>query len=328
MSGFEYSKELQYTLTILIAIYALRHFKKPKIKDFNLCVILTVLGIISYTFGTHNGYDTNMRAIIVPPLFLLIINSKSERLLKPLFVFALIVVILETILFYTELNFWLHITRFGLIRPYGAFLDIHLSGLFLATSFFLFGHKYIGGFISILSLSLQTPIAYSLVFLNKKNILIFMLFITLTIILLYRVGHLEVDDASFSSTEIVDLKGSDTSSMANVYLSFLKSTVDKCYFIGCSSNNVEVEMIEGGYIGLFMDIGLMRALYFFGFPWLLFYTWFVFRISRSKVVPGIYFMTLLHYPLVFGIITTALMAISINYYNNIVSVKKYYLASS
>ena len=76
-------------------------------------------------------------------------------------------------------------------------------------------------------------------------------------------------------------------------------------------------MVEGGHLGLFEDIGLMRALYFFGFPWMLFYTWLVFRISRSKVLPAIYFMTLLHYPLVFGIITTALMAISINYYNNI-----------
>jgi len=328
MWAFDYSTYIQYSLTILIALYALWHVRTPNKKDLTLCVILTILGIISYTFGSLNGYDTNMRAIVVPPLFLLTINSKSERLLKPLFVVALIAYIIEIILFYTELNFWTHLTRFGHIRPFGLFLDVHLSGLFLATSMFLFGHKYIGGFISILSLSLQTPISYSLVFLKKKNILVFILFLIITITLLDKVGHLKVDYTSLSSSEKVDLKGSDTSSMANVYLSFLKSTFNKCYLIGCSSNDVEVEMVEGGYIGLFMDIGLMRALYFFGFPWMLLYTWFVFRISRSKVLPAIYFMSLLHYPLVFGIITTVLLAISINYYNKIVSVRKYYVVSS
>ena len=326
--ALDYSANVQYSLTIIIALYALLNVRMPNKKDFTLCVILIILGIISYTFGYLNDYDTNMRAIIVPPLFLLIINSKSERLLKPVFVLSLIVYILEIILFYTKLNFWIPLTRFDLIRPNGLFLDIHLSGLFLASSLFLFGHKYLGGLISILSLSLQTPLAYSVVFFKKKNILVLMLFLTMTIILLNKVGHFEVDYASFSPTEKVDLKGKDTSSMANVYLSFLKSTFDKCYFIGCSSNNVEVEMIEGGYIGLFEDIGLMRVLYFFGFPWLLFYTWLVFRISRSKVLPAMYFMTLMHYPLVFGIITTALLAISINYYNKIVSVRKYYVVSS
>jgi hypothetical protein len=326
--AFDYSTKLHYSLTIIIALYALLSVRTPNKKDFTLCVILIILGIISYTFGTLNDYVTNMRAILVPPLFLLLINSKSERLLKPLFVLSLIVYMLEIILFYNKSNFWIPITRFHLVRPFGLFLDIHLSGLFLASSLFLFGHKYLGALVSILSLSLQTPISYSVVFIKRRNIWFFIIFSTIIIFLLYEVGHLEVDDASFSSTEIVDLRNSDTSSMANVYLSFLKSTVHKCYFIGCSTNDFNVEMVDGGYIGLFHDIGLMRALYFFGFPWLMFYVWFVFRISRSKVLPAIYFISLLHYPIVLGIITTALLAISINYYNKIVSVRQYYLVSS
>ena len=85
--AFDYSSTVNYSITILIGIYALSNARMPNKKDFTLCIIISVFGLLSYTFGTLNGHITNIRGIILPSLFgvrpkpeLIIAFSISSRL--------------------------------------------------------------------------------------------------------------------------------------------------------------------------------------------------------------------------------------------------------
>jgi hypothetical protein len=301
----EYTPFVQYPLTIFILLYSLftvKKFKYFKYKEIKLILLILIFGTISYLIGKTNGYDVNSRAILAPLFFLITVKSKSYKLLIPLFIYCLLVTIIESTMYFMDMSFWSSYSRFGLIRPYGGFLDIHLNGIFLATSLYIFGHKYIGAIIAIISLSLQTPISYSVVFFNKRNIKYGILFMLISGYLLFQVGHLNPDK---------------NDSMIKAYLSIVEYELDANYLLGTSSNIFHINRIVPSssrhvYIE---EIGLVRIVCFFGIPWLIFYVLFVFRISKSKIIPLIYFLTILHQPVGFGIISTCLLAISINYYN-------------
>ena len=44
--------------------------------------------------------------------------------------------------------------------------------------------------------------------------------------------------------------------------------------------------------------------------------------SKNKILPIAYYLTILHYPVAFGIINTAIIGISINYFNNVTIFKE------
>jgi len=295
-----YAVYVQYPIVIIIFLYSLLSLKLLK-KDIIFVMITLFFGVISYITGTSLGMETNTRAIIVPLIFYVVINSRSDRLLKIIFWYCLVFTIFEEVLFFSGVSYWGTLGRFGFLRPFGGFLDNHLSGVFLAVTLYIFGHKYLGGFIATIFLSLQTPLAYSVVFFNKKNIKFALLFLGLVIYLLYFVGHLKIEQKD---------------SMLNAYIAMKEYSFDTCYITGCSANSINTERVVNvdsfRYID---DVGLIRVLYFFGIPWILFYTYLVFKKSKSIVLPLIYCMTILHYPVVFGVLTTALLAMSINYYN-------------
>ena len=107
---------------------------------------------------------------------------------------------------------------------------------------------------------------------------------------------------------------------ANYYLFllcqlFFQNDFSYCYIFGCASNMI---IIEGEEIeGLFTDNGFVRTSFFFGIPWLILYFILIMKSSKNKLLPIVYYLTILHYPIAFGIINTAIIGISLNYVNNI-----------
>jgi len=296
-----YAVYVQYPILLWIIVYSTLTINKFKYSDVILVFLISIFGFISYVIGSSYEYDTNIRAIFVPFIFYITLNSKSYVLLKPLFIYCLTIVLFEEILYFTGLSFYSSLVRMGLLRPAGGFLDSHLNGIFLSATLYIFGRKYIGAFVAMISMSLQTPIAYSVAFINKKNIKLFIIFSLLVIYVLYEVGHLKIDQPD---------------SMINAYLALSEYEFDNCYVFGCSSNNImTIRSVYEAEYRFIDDIGFIRVFYFFGVPWLLTYTYLVFKKSNSFVVPLMYFMTILHYPVVFGLLTSALMGISINYMN-------------
>jgi hypothetical protein len=295
-----YAVYVQYPIVIIIFLYSLLSLKLLK-KNIIFVMLTLFFGVISYITGTSLGMETNTRAIIVPLIYYVVINSRSDRLLMIIFWYCLVFTIFEEVLFFSGVSYWGTLERFGFLRPFGGFFDNHLSGVFLAVTLYIFGHKYLGGFIATIFLSLQTPLAYSVVFFNKKNIKFALLFLGLVIYLLYVVGHLKIEQKD---------------SMLNAYIAMKEYSFDQCYLMGCSANEINTERIKNTGSRRFIDdVGVLRVLYFFGVPWFIFYTVLVFKKSKSVVIPLIYWITILHYPVVFGVLTTALLAMSINYYN-------------
>jgi hypothetical protein len=297
-----YAVYVQYPILVIIFFYSLLTLKPLKNKDLTIILFLAFLGAVSFMIGISSGMkEINVRAILVPFIFFIVVNSRSDRLLKIIFWYCLTFTLIEELLFFLGISYWDILVRFTNLRPFGGFLDNHLSGLFLASTLYMYGHKYLGGFVATIFLSLQTPIAYSVVFLNKKNLKFAFIFCAGVIYLLYDIGHLKVEQ---------------TDSMLNAYISITEYSFDNCFIMGCSSNSVDIEKaVKEDSLRYIDDVGVIRVLYFFGAPWFLFYTLFVFNKSRSIVVPLIYWITILHYPVVFGVLTTALLAMSINYYN-------------
>ena len=295
-----YSPWVQYTITVLIFLFSLWHIKPLSRIDIMLVLILISLGILSYYSGAFNEFPTNIRAILVPIIFIVVLNSNSYKYLKPLFIYCLFITILEYILYYSGLGFWRDITRLGILRPFGGLLGMHSTSLFLAVSLYLFGLPILGGFLAVLMMNLQTPIAYSVLFLRKKYILVFLIFSSVIFIALFKVGHLDVNSSV---------------SMMNSYLEFFNYEYNYCFYIGCASNVIVIEGVQ--QYGIIADNGLVRTSFFFGVPWLLIYFILIFRNSKSKALPIVYYLTILHYPVAFGIVTSAIIGISINYFNNI-----------
>ena len=93
----DYSPYVQYSITIIIFLYSLLTFtfKKIKFSDINLFLLVLLFGVISFTIGILKELNVNPRAIAVPVLFLITINSKSYKLLKPLFIYCLLISVIE-----------------------------------------------------------------------------------------------------------------------------------------------------------------------------------------------------------------------------------------
>jgi hypothetical protein len=296
---------IQYPITILIFIFSLRHINKINTTDIVIVLLLINLGILSYTFGSFKGFPVNIRAILVPIIFIVVLNSNAHKYLKPLFIYCLLIVIIEYIFYYSGLVFWRDLTRFGLLRPYGGLFDTHSNSLFLAISLYLFGFPILGGTIALLMMTLQTPIAYAVLFFNKKNIILFAIFASFTLLALYKIGHLDIDNKV---------------SMMSVYNASFNIEYNHCFLLGCASNIILIESTQN--LANINDNGLVRTSYFFGILWLFFYFILLYRNCKSKALPIVYFVTILHYPVAFGIVNTAIIGISINYFNNITYFRK------
>ena len=87
--------------------------------------------------------------------------------------------------------------------------------------------------------------------------------------MLYIVGH---------------LKPNQKSSMLEAYLSIGNSEFSDCYWLGCSSINIQIgqskKIVAGIQEDYYEDVGFTQVFYFFGIPWFIFYTLLVFRFSK------------------------------------------------
>ena len=148
-----YAEYVQYPIATLIFILSFLNIKKIRKTDLILVSLLILLGSISYSIGKFYGYPSNIRAILVPIIFIVVYNSNSYKYLKPFFILCLLVVIIESALFYFGLSFWRHITRgrdiigFSFLRPYGLFFDDHSTSMFLAISFFCLATEFWAGLL-------------------------------------------------------------------------------------------------------------------------------------------------------------------------------------
>ena len=191
---------------------------------------------------------------------------------------------------------------FTMYRPIGGFIDLSLSSLFVATTLYIYGRKYLGGSILIATLTLQSIIAYSIVFLTKRNIFAAIIFLIILLYLLIISGHL-----SFVNN----------SSMLNVYAKTFQYDFSTCLLLGCSSNYLTL-YIDGVQYSV-NDNGPLKMLYFYGIPWLILFFYLVFKNSNNKIIPAIYFLTILHDPAGYGIMGITLIAITVNYWNRVIN---------
>ena len=227
MSVLEYGYLLQYPLAVFIMVLSLKnlYFKRDEIL---LTLLISCFGLFSMFFGLIKGLPINIRPFSVPFIFLLVVinnNNIKPKILKFIFILSLMILSMEYVNYYFNFFDLKTITRLGLLRPYGLFIDPHLSSLFIALCFYLYGKKYLGAIISLMMLSLQTAIAYSILFL-KNNFLIFLIFSIIVLLVLNNVGHFSLD------VEI---------SMLHAYISIIDYGFSDCYIFGCASNEIILE---------------------------------------------------------------------------------------
>jgi len=307
---WQYSKYVQYPIVIIIILYSLSSLRaRIRVSDLILLMMLMISGFVTLFMQAANGYNAEIKMILLPILFYIVLKSNSDRLLRPLFVVSLLFILLENLLFYTALADYFPkidiLTRYYLVRAHGVFFDVHVTSLFVASSLYLFGLRYIGALSTLLLMSFQTAVAYIVVFLKKRYFfqLIFFAIVLLSIILTTS-SHLNVESRW---------------AILGIYSSLIDLQYDSCYIFGCGAN-ISVLSDKNSIYGLYRweqieEIGVLRVFYYYGALWFSLYFIFIFRLSRSIALPAMYFMTLIHYPVVIGVLTTALLALSINYYN-------------
>ena len=303
----DYYQYVQYPIAILIFITAFRLSIKIHKSQFLLLLFMVILTCGSLINGLTKGLVINPRGLIIPIIFIVIAKSNLYKYFKHIVYIVVFFTLLEYVLYYSGYPFWHSLSRFGLLRPVGIILDLSLNSLFITTSLYLLGHPFFGGVLAITFMSLQSAICYSVLLIKKNNYLYFTIISIIILIVIIQLGHLKLEGL-----------GSE-SSMINAYKSILYATYDSCVLIGCSSNNITIITTAPGIIE---DVGLIRASFFFGPLWIICFLILVLNESKSKLLPISYFITIVHYPVVFGILGTALLALSINYNNKFFTITK------
>ena len=174
MNILGYAPYIQYPIALLILIKFFSFSYNRN--NFNLALITLFLGFIGISFGLYQGYFITPRGIIVPFIFLIIVEYKDTSKVKKFLKVILILIFIELFLEYFIFLFYGHsyfISRFNFLRPYGLFIDPHLTGLIFVFILYVLGNKKIGAFFSIIFMSLQTPICYSVLFLKRFMIFTF-----------------------------------------------------------------------------------------------------------------------------------------------------------
>jgi hypothetical protein len=297
----------QYSIVIFVILYSLFTFKKVNVQDLILLLIMLMLGLISTLFGLQKGLDVNIRGIVDPIIFILVVNSKSYRLLKPIFVASMMFVACEYILYYSNIEIWSNITRYGLLRPYGLFFSTTITSTFIALTLFVYGWEILGAFGAVIMMTLQVPFTYIIILvkdLNFKKSLFIFSFALLIILLLFNIGHL---DSKYKA------------SLISTYIISFQEGVHGCYLIGCATNTIIMDVSEKSNLSRISDNGILRSLYYFGLVWIFIFYYLVLKNSKNKLLPTVYFLSILHYAVVFGVLGVTLLGIHINYLN-----RKYY----
>ena len=98
----------------------------------------------------------------------------------------------------------------------------------------------------------------------------------------------------------------------SAWFAFFKYAIfQECLYLGCSSYDWK-HVTDEGFIE---DVGFYRILYKNGILWFLIYSLFVYKKSKSKLLFLYFWGTLLHYPVIFGLVNSALLGIIMNYNN-------------
>jgi len=306
----QFGKYIQYPLVILILCYSLLSLKKISFNDVLLGCCVLVAGFLSFfiVFLSDNVIS-NIKPVLIPLIFIVVLRSNSHRLLIPLLKLSLMAVLIEYIWHYsglTDFSQYNSLLRLGIVRPQGLFLDLHVTSLFVASALYILGYRVLGGVAAVSFLSFQTTISYMAIIFRKKNKNLLFLFLPLVVLVMYIAGHLDPTSHTSALSILLGIVGGE--------MSFGEYN---CYIYGCNTYEIfSADRNNTDRLASWVnELGFVTTAYFYGVPWLLFYLFLVFNSSKSYILPLMYFLTMIHYPVVFGILPTALLALSINYYN-------------
>lgn len=303
---------LQYPLAIaiLFAIFALRKFAISNlvtyaIKPGNFIAlgILLSTSVAGFMFGSSIGLEVNFKTIFsVAILWFILADKVDSTIYRWLYGLVLVLLVLEYLLAYSGL-FDIHIERHLAIRPFGLFLDPHLSSLFICLALFTFGHKFAAAAVSLVMGSYQTTLAILFLFvasrITVRMVPILLVVVLVTYFALERIGHLSTNP--------------DSISIVNVYLqSFTPYAFEgfdlRCFAIGCSSNISNSPM----NYSLLADIGFVRVAYQYGLVWVIVLIYLLRRFDIRYVLAHLV-ASLAHYPVSFGVLGMVLMLLNLKY---------------
>ena len=311
-----YTAAWQYTLVacILLTILVQRRFNVSRLVSYvvspNNFIALGVLFGVSmagFALGSSLGLEVNLKTILATGLIAVMLADRINPAVY-LWLFRLMVVALmiDYVIAYAGLAN-IHLARYA-IRPFGLFLDVHLSGLFFCVALFAFGHRFLAIAMAAVMGSGQTLIVIIYLFFAAKitirRIPILVLICVITYFFLEEIGHLSVDP--------------DSMSLVNVYIqSFTPESFQAlhpaCFLVGCSSNILDSPLSYD----LLADIGLLRVAYQYGIVWVIVFLYLLRKYDFKYVLAHL--ISLLHYPVAFGVLGLIVMILNLKYIESLKS---------
>ena len=185
----------------------------------------------------------------------------------------------------------------GFIAPLGGLFDMHSTRVVACRHTFCFWTKIFRFFYwSFLNIHADTNNLYNFIF-KKNNLLLYFLAVLFMLFVIYSMGMFEL---KYHNSNI------------SAWLALFKYGIfQECLYLGCGSYDWK-HITDKGIIE---DVGFYRILYKNGILWFLIYSLFVYKKSKSKLLFLYFWGTLLHYPVIFGLVNSALLGIIMNYNN-------------
>ena len=293
----QYTPIPQYILSFIILFYVLIKSKqRPGIGYDRIVLYLTIyfFAFVSILFGLANNYEVNIKPIVISTILIFFDTREFKPTCYKFFLKAAIILIIpEYLLAYSGLYDG-HITRFGLIRPFGVILDMHLLSGFITIGLFSLGYKKLSPLLAVFFACFQSVASVFVLLVRWAGKVFLILILVASGYILWSVGHLSIDEGSVG--------------LVKVFLKTLEANIDlRCMFLGCAVNITNLE----GTFGQVIDNGLFRVGYQFGFIWLLFVILMLRRYNFFFLTAHL--ASILHYPVFLGILGSILMMLNLKY---------------
>ena len=136
--------------------------------------------------GFFTEHNITPRMLIVPFIVYFIIESKHHKSLDFIFVLLVLSLLYEYYCYYFKVE-RIHIEdygkleRLGFLRPWGLFLDLHLTSLFIVLYFYAKFNSKIGWILGLIMFSAQTIIITLIMFKISRKILYFFNFFNINL---------------------------------------------------------------------------------------------------------------------------------------------------
>jgi len=293
-TAFYFAPYIQYSIVFILFVLFFMHSPRSLLRKGDVVIysIMFILCIISYLNGISMEMSTNFKPFIIT-ILLVFLNSRllPVHLLKYFLFILLAFLAIEYLVAYTQLITTFHsnyVRIFGLIRPVGLFLDLHMTAYTIVFSIFILGYFKLTGFIAIFFGSYQIVIGWFILALSKLNLIYIFTSLLCIVFILYSVDHLTT--------------GENSESMLSVILNISDYEFSyKCLILGCSVNIDSLSLSSGvGNKDSISDFGYFRILYQFGLLWAILLLFSLRRYNKFFIAANI--VMCIHYPVTFGIL--------------------------